>query len=101
MRTLCKCEITWRKGPGELSPKAFVPFIGKEMVLAHGHRVKYAPRAKSESIFTIYLGKNTPERKDYILDKLVVAGLGRVQTVLHPCRSHVLTNAAMLMGCHG
>ena len=41
-------------------------------MLAHGHRVGYAPRAESGPIFNFYMGKNTPERKDYIMDKLVV-----------------------------
>lgn len=31
-----------------------------------------APRAESGPIFNFYMGKNTPERKDYIMDKLVV-----------------------------
>ena len=35
-------------------------------------KVEYAPRAESGPIFTFYMGKNTPERKDYIMDKLVV-----------------------------
>jgi hypothetical protein len=30
---------------GEISPKEFAQFISKEMVLAHGHRVEYAPGA--------------------------------------------------------
>ncbi len=30
------------------------------MVLAHGHRVEYAPRAESGPIFNFYMGKNTP-----------------------------------------
>ena len=42
------------------------------MVLAHGSHVEHAPRAESASIFNFYMGKNTPERKDYIMDKLVV-----------------------------
>jgi hypothetical protein len=42
------------------------------MVLAHGHRVEYAPHAESTPILNIYMGKNTPERKDYIMDSLVV-----------------------------
>jgi hypothetical protein len=41
------------------------------MVLAHGHRVESAPRAESGPIFN-FQGKNTPERKDYIMDKLIV-----------------------------
>ena len=56
----------------EISPKEFAQFIGKEMVLAHGHRVESAPRAESTPISNFYRGKNTPERKDYIMDKLVV-----------------------------
>ena len=59
-------EITRFKGLGEISPKEFAQFIGKEMVLAHGHRAESGP------IFNFYMGKNTPERKDYIMDKLVV-----------------------------
>jgi topoisomerase IV subunit B len=64
-----KPEITRFKGLGEISPKEFAQFIGKEMRLS---RVEYAPRAESAPIFNFYMGKNTPERKDYIMDKLVV-----------------------------
>jgi len=35
-------------------------------------KVEYAPRAESGPIFNFYMGKNTPVRKDYIIDKLVV-----------------------------
>jgi len=35
-------------------------------------KVEYTPRAESGLIFTFYMGKNTPERKDYIMDRLVV-----------------------------
>jgi topoisomerase-4 subunit B len=35
-------------------------------------KVEYAPRAESGPIFNFYMGKNTPERKDYIMDSLVV-----------------------------
>ncbi len=35
-------------------------------------KVEYAPRTEAAGIFTFYMGKNTPERKDYIMDKLVV-----------------------------
>ena len=45
-------------------------FIGKEMRLS---KVEYAPCAESAPIFNFYMGKNTPERKDYIMDKLVVS----------------------------
>jgi DNA gyrase subunit B/topoisomerase-4 subunit B len=64
-----KPEITRFKGLGEISPKEFAQFIGKDMRLS---KVEYAPRAESGPIFNFYMGKNTPERKDYIMDKLVV-----------------------------
>ncbi len=52
-----------------ICPKEFAQFIGKEMRLS---KVEYAPRAESGPIFNFYMGKKTPERKDYIMDKLVV-----------------------------
>jgi len=64
-----KPEITRFKGLGEISPKEFAQFIGKQMRLS---KVEYAPRAESGPIFDFYMGKNTPERKDYIMDSLVV-----------------------------
>jgi DNA gyrase/topoisomerase IV subunit B len=35
--------------------------------------VEYAPRHDAANILTFYMGKNTPERKDYIMENLVVA----------------------------
>ena len=35
-------------------------------------KIEFAPRAESGPIFDFYMGKNTPERKDYIMDSLVV-----------------------------
>ncbi|MCO5052508.1 MAG: toprim domain-containing protein [Verrucomicrobiae bacterium] len=64
-----KPEITRFKGLGEISPKEFAQFIGKQMRLS---KVEYAPRAESAPIFNFYMGKNTPERKDYIMERLVV-----------------------------
>jgi topoisomerase-4 subunit B len=64
------CEITRFKGLGEISPKEFQQFIGKEMKLS---QVEYAPRHDAANILTFYMGKNTPERKDYIMENLVVA----------------------------
>jgi DNA gyrase subunit B/topoisomerase-4 subunit B len=63
------CEITRFKGLGEISPNEFKQFIGKEMRLS---QVEYAPKPEAAGILTFYMGKNTPERKDYIMDKLVV-----------------------------
>jgi len=54
---------------GKITSETFAQFIGKQMRLS---KVEYAPRADSGPIFNFYMGKNTPERKDYIMDKLVV-----------------------------
>jgi DNA gyrase subunit B/topoisomerase-4 subunit B len=63
------CEITRFKGLGEISPAEFKQFIGKEMRLS---QVEYAPKQDSSGILGFYMGKNTPERKDYIMENLVV-----------------------------
>jgi topoisomerase IV subunit B len=62
-------EITRFKGLGEISPAEFKQFIGKEMRLS---QVEYAPKTDAAGILTFYMGKNTPERKDYIMENLVV-----------------------------
>jgi len=64
-----KPEITRFKGLGEISPKEFAQFIGKDMRLS---KIEYSARAEAAGILTFYMGKNTPERKDYIMDRLVV-----------------------------
>jgi len=65
-----KPEITRFKGLGEISPNEFKQFIGKEMRVS---QVEYAPKVDSQQILSFYMGKNTPERKDYIMENLVVA----------------------------
>ncbi len=64
-----KPEITRFKGLGEISPNEFKQFIGKETRLS---QVEYAPKVDSQQILSFYMGKNTPERKDYIMENLVV-----------------------------
>ena len=62
--------------PGRNQPEG-IPAIhrqGNEVeVLAHGHGVEYAPKHDASGILTFYMGKNTPERKDFIMGNLVVA----------------------------
>ena len=41
-------------------------------MLAHSRGVKYAPKVDSQQILSFYMGKNTPERNDYIMENLVV-----------------------------
>ncbi len=62
-------EITRFKGLGEISPSEFKQFIGDDMRLS---QVEYAPKTDAAGILTFYMGKNTPERKDYIMENLVV-----------------------------
>jgi topoisomerase IV subunit B len=64
-----KPEITRFKGLGEISPNEFKQFIGKEMRLS---KVEHAPKMEASGILSFYMGKNTPERKDYIMENLVV-----------------------------
>jgi topoisomerase IV subunit B len=63
------CEITRFKGLGEISPNEFKQFIGDSMRLS---QVEYATKPDAAGILTFYMGKNTPERKDYIMENLVV-----------------------------
>src|SRR5215204_5285750 len=63
------CEVTRFKGLGEISPAEFKQFIGKDMRVS---QVEYAPKVDSQQILSFYMGKNTPERKDYIMENLVV-----------------------------
>src|SRR5213075_769369 len=63
------CEITRFKGLGEISPNEFKQFIGKEMRLS---QVEYATKPDAAGILGFYMGKNTPERKEYIMENLVV-----------------------------
>jgi topoisomerase IV subunit B len=62
-------EITRFKGLGEINPSEFKQFIGKEMRLS---QVEAAPKPEAHNILGFYMGKNTPERKDYIMQNLVV-----------------------------
>src|SRR5688572_9616487 len=64
-----KCEVTRFKGLGEISPKEFKQFIGPDMRLS---QVEFAPKLDAADILSFYMGKNTPERKDYIMENLVV-----------------------------
>jgi DNA gyrase subunit B/topoisomerase-4 subunit B len=62
-------EITRFKGLGEISPGEFKQFIGPQMRLS---QVEFAPRPEAAKIFSFYMGRNTPERRDYIMGNLVV-----------------------------
>ncbi|MDR2303001.1 MAG: type IIA DNA topoisomerase subunit B [Treponema sp.] len=61
-------EITRFKGLGEISPKEFGQFIGEDMRLVpvSVNTLKAVPQ-----VLTFYMGKNTPERREYIMKNLL------------------------------
>ncbi len=62
-------EITRFKGLGEISPNEFVHFIGEDIRL---DPVFIGQNTKIDDILSYYMGKNTPERQDFIIDNLKV-----------------------------
>jgi topoisomerase-4 subunit B len=62
-------EITRFKGLGEISPDEFRNFIGPDMRL---ERVTMHKDDKVEELLSYYMGKNTMERQNFIIDNLVV-----------------------------
>ena len=62
------CEITRFKGLGELDDDGFRDFIGPDMRLTP---VTCADDSDVEKTIKFYMGSNTPERKDYIMNTLV------------------------------
>ena len=62
------CEITRFKGLGELNAKEFKEFIGPDMRLTP---VSCLDDTDIDKTIKFYMGANTPDRKDYIMDNLV------------------------------
>lgn len=60
-------EITRFKGLGEISPQEFKAFIGEGMRL---DRVRLEDSHKIKDLLAFYMGKNTRERQEYILENL-------------------------------
>jgi len=60
-------EITRFKGLGEISPDEFKHFIGKNMRLEPVHLKK---EDLESDFLRFFMGKNTPERQDFIIDNL-------------------------------
>lgn len=62
-------EITRFKGLGEISPNEFVHFIGKDIRL---DKVTMKKEDLVKDMLSFYMGKNTPERQEFIIENLVV-----------------------------
>ncbi|MAB57034.1 MAG: DNA topoisomerase IV, partial [Aequorivita sp.] len=70
-----KPEITRFKGLGEISPDEFVHFIGNDIRL---DPVMLDKSMSIEELLSFYMGKNTPDRQEFIIDNLKVE-LDRVE----------------------
>jgi topoisomerase IV subunit B len=73
-----KPEITRFKGLGEISPDEFALFIGADMRkalmrLEHGDHI--------QQLLEYYMGKNTPERQEFIIENLKIE-LDKVEEVV-------------------
>ena len=62
-------EITRFKGLGEISPDEFIHFIGPDMRL---EQVTLHKNDQVQKLLEYYMGKNTMERQNYIIDNLVI-----------------------------
>lgn len=62
-------EITRFKGLGEISPDEFAHFIGPDMRL---EQVTLHKNDQVQKLLEYYMGKNTMERQNFIIDNLVV-----------------------------
>ena len=62
-------EITRFKGLGEISPDEFRNFIGPDMRL---EQVTLHKTDQVQKLLEYYMGKNTPQRQNFIIDNLVI-----------------------------
>jgi DNA gyrase/topoisomerase IV subunit B len=61
-------EMTRFKGLGEISPVEFKQFIGNDMRL---RQVNIDRLSAVSKVLKFYMGKNTPERREYIMNNLI------------------------------
>ena len=62
-------EITRFKGLGEISPSEFKNFIGDQIRL---EPIILNKKSKIQDLLTFYMGKNTPDRQNFIIDNLKI-----------------------------
>jgi topoisomerase-4 subunit B len=68
-RSGAKPEITRFKGLGEISPDEFKHFIGQDIRL---DPVMLDKATSIETLLEFYMGKNTPDRQEFIINNLKV-----------------------------
>jgi len=61
-------ETTRFKGLGEISPKEFKQFIGPDIRLK---QVTLDSLSEVTKVLSFYMGKNTPDRRNYIMENLI------------------------------
>ncbi|MFP4090200.1 MAG: DNA topoisomerase IV subunit B [Cyclobacteriaceae bacterium] len=64
-----KPEITRFKGLGEISPDEFSGFIGEDIRL---QPIILDDKVSIKKLLTFYMGKNTPDRQNFIIDHLKI-----------------------------
>jgi topoisomerase IV subunit B len=70
MKKLRSGEVTRFKGLGEISPAEFKAFIGPDMRLT---QVNVDDAHAIQPLLQFYMGKNTPQRREYIMGHLVAS----------------------------
>jgi len=68
LKELSAPEVTRFKGLGEISPKEFGQFIGDDIRLIE---VDMKSLKNLHETLSFYMGKNTPERRNYIMENLI------------------------------
>lgn len=69
-------EITRFKGLGEISPEEFGKFIGPDIRL---EQVEIPKGMKIPEVLAYYMGKNSPERRDFITENLILEPIDFVE----------------------
>ena len=64
-----KPEVTRFKGLGEISPDEFGQFIGSDM---RKQMMRVEEGEHIQQLLEFYMGKNTPERQDFIIQNLKI-----------------------------
>jgi len=77
-------EITRFKGLGEISPDEFKHFIGEDIRL---EPVMITKDASVQELLGFYMGKNTPERQDFIIENLKVEKDVVEEKAEHPAKA--------------